>query len=47
MIRRILCYFSFHKLETILSYGQTDVLRCRHCGLTATVNIETQEVIFR
>ncbi len=47
MIARLLCFFGYHKTETILSYGYTDHLRCTRCGLEATVNLETQEVNFK
>jgi len=47
MIRRLLCLIGFHDLETILSFGCTEHVRCRRCGLRATVHVDTHEVIFR
>jgi len=48
MIRRLLCkLFSMHAIEVWLSYGYTEHVRCKHCGLKATVHVDTHEVIFR
>lgn len=44
MIRRLLCWLTVHDLYSYSWLNDCEVVRCRHCGLMASVDHETSDV---